>query len=121
MNTELPPNLKSLPITIQKCIDSETVELENGSQLKLDAIVFCTGYQYSFPFLSEEIRLKNEHGRLTPLYKHMMHIDYPGQLFFVGLPKLICPALVFDYQVSKVLKSFNNFYSVLKQYIYFKR
>ncbi len=62
--------------------------LESGEELSIDAILLCTGYQYSFPFLSEECQPKNEDGRLYPLYKHVLHVEYPT-LFFIGICQFI--------------------------------
>lgn len=75
------------------------LELANGEIIEADAIIFCTGYLYSFPFLSKEFQLRNENERLMPLFLHMIHIDYPKQLFFLGLPKMVSTCLVLDYQV----------------------
>ncbi len=62
--------------------------LESGEELNIDAVLLCTGYQYSFPFLSEECQPRNENGRLYPLYKHLLHAEYPT-LFFIGICQLI--------------------------------
>ena len=57
----------------------------DGSSEKVDAIVFCTGYRYSFPFFSDDIiKIKDE--RIEPIYKHMFHIDYPNMIF-LGIPR----------------------------------
>ena len=39
-----------------------------------------------------------------PLYKHMIHIDYP-QLCFIGIPIQICPFPQFDLQVRLFVKT----------------
>jgi hypothetical protein len=49
--------------------------LENDEEIDLDAMVMCTGYKYKFPFLSEEI-ISTEGEHVTPLYKHVLHLNY---------------------------------------------
>ena len=40
-------------------IDGKTVHFKDGSQAEVDAIILCTGYLYSFPFLGDSLRLKS--------------------------------------------------------------
>jgi hypothetical protein len=60
----------------------DSVKFADGSVEKIDVIVWCTGYNISFPFLSPEIidPLNNE----VSLYHQVVHPDQPG-LYFVGL------------------------------------
>jgi cation diffusion facilitator CzcD-associated flavoprotein CzcO len=71
---KIKPGLKEL------CGDS--VSFVDGSQEKIDIIVWCTGYDITFPFLSKEIidPLNNE----ISLYHQVVHPDQPG-LYFIGL------------------------------------
>lgn len=63
----------------------DSVVFQDDSSEKVDAVIFCTGYRYSFPFLSDDIiTIKDE--RVQPIYKHMIHIDYPN-LIFLGIPR----------------------------------
>lgn len=57
----------------------------------VEAVVFCTGYYYSFPFLSSlrpPLIVTGE--RVENTYKHLFYIDHPT-LAFVGLPIKIIP------------------------------
>lgn len=57
----------------------------DGSSEKVDAVIFCTGYRFSYPFLKDDvITIKDE--RIEPIYKHMVHIEY-NNLIFVGIPR----------------------------------
>ena len=67
-------------------------------------LIFCTGYQYSFPFLDEKVRPSIENRVVWPLYKHMIHIDHP-RLCFIGIPIQICPFPQFDLQVRCFVKT----------------
>ncbi|KAK3083147.1 hypothetical protein FSP39_015080 [Pinctada imbricata] len=57
------------------------IVLPDGREVKVDAVVFCTGYRYSFPFLKNDVIQINDE-RITPIYKHMIHIKYPSLIFF---------------------------------------
>ena len=57
----------------------------------IDAILFCTGYHYSFPFL-KTLRppLVSTGERVQHLFKHIWYIPDPT-LAFIGLPSKIIP------------------------------
>lgn len=73
-NLGIKPNVQEL------CGDS--VKFVDGSVEKIDVIVWCTGYNISFPFLESQIidPLNNE----VSLYQQVVHPDQPG-LYFIGL------------------------------------
>ncbi len=71
-----------------KHFTSNSAILENGEELTVYVVLCCTGYSYSFPFLSEECRPRNMNGRLYPLYKHVIHTDYPT-LYCLGICQLL--------------------------------
>ena len=57
----------------------------------IDAILFCTGYYYSFPFLpSLNPKIISTGDRVKNLYKQLFCIDEPT-LAFIGLPSKIIP------------------------------
>ena len=60
----------------------DAVEFTDGSSEHVDAIVWCTGYRVSIPFLDES--LTGPDPKELPLYKRIFHLDCPD-LFFVGL------------------------------------
>ncbi|XP_062618681.1 uncharacterized protein LOC134280295 [Saccostrea cucullata] len=56
------------------------VVFPDGSSEKVDAVIFCTGYRYSFPFLKDDIiAIQDQHVQL--IYKHMFHIEYLNLIF----------------------------------------
>ena len=68
----------------------------------VDAILFCTGYLYSFPFLSSLDPPPLSTGeRVQHLYQHIFLINYPT-LAFVGLPSKIIPFRTFEAQATIV-------------------
>lgn len=72
--------LKIKPNVQELCGDS--VRFVDGSVEKLDIIVWCTGYNITFPFLDKSVLdpMNNE----VTLYQQVVHPDHPG-LYFIGL------------------------------------
>jgi hypothetical protein len=68
------------PGITELCGDS--VRFTDASEEPVDAIVWCTGYRVSMPFLDES--LTGPDPKELPLYKRIFHLDCPD-LFFVGL------------------------------------
>jgi hypothetical protein len=84
------------------------VSFTNGEKKLIDSIVLATGYDYSFPFLSEESGIKVKGGkRVTPLYKHIFNPIHPS-MAFVGMNFNHLPFPFFDYQVRYVLAVFTG-------------
>ena len=67
--TPLPSNVYQMKGV--KRVLEDGVVLDDDTELKLDALILCTGYKYEFPFLSEECQISTEGERVTPLYKHV--------------------------------------------------
>lgn len=68
----------------------------------MDTVIFCTGYEYTFPFLPEGL-VSVDNRRLRPLYKHMIHSERPS-LFFIGIPLQVLPFPFFDLQIRCACK-----------------
>ncbi|XP_056016358.1 flavin-containing monooxygenase 1-like [Ostrea edulis] len=78
-----PKEIEQRPPFVRMTKDS--VVFPDGSSEKVDAVIFCTGYRFAFPFLKDDvITIKDE--RIEPIYKHMVHIEYPN-LIFIGIPR----------------------------------
>ncbi len=71
---------------------TRAVRFANGRvEEDVDAILFATGYYYSFPFLSSfESKFISTGERVHRLYKHLFYIDDPT-IAFIGLPTNIIP------------------------------
>ncbi|KAF2488672.1 FAD/NAD(P)-binding domain-containing protein [Lophium mytilinum] len=69
-------SLKSVA-NVKQIVDGETVELEDGARVVVDAIVFCTGYHRRDPQFLAEI-LGGEEGGLVPhrLYQNIFPPKY---------------------------------------------
>jgi hypothetical protein len=60
----------------------DSVRFADGSSERVDAIVWCTGYRVTIPFLEEAITGPDP--KELPLYKRVFHLEH-DDLFFVGL------------------------------------
>ncbi|KAL9000476.1 MAG: hypothetical protein Q9188_005669 [Gyalolechia gomerana] len=70
----------------------------------VDAIVFCTGYYYSFPFLSSLQPAPIVTGeRVENIYQHLLYTDHPS-MAFVGLPYKIVPFRTCEGQAAVVAR-----------------
>lgn len=87
---------------IQKPDVAELTELgaifTDGSSETFDHVIYCTGYRYTFPFLSVDCELSCEDNYVKPLYKHCLNINRPS-LAVIGLPINNCPFQTFDLQI----------------------
>ncbi|KAL8667979.1 MAG: hypothetical protein Q9168_007152 [Polycauliona sp. 1 TL-2023] len=71
---------------------------------EVDAIVFCTGYYYSFPFLSSlrpSLIVTGE--RVENLYQHIFYIDDPS-IAFVGMPFKVIPFRTWEGQAAVIAR-----------------
>ena len=81
----------------------EGVHFKDGSYEKISTVLYCTGYEFTFPFLSVDSNLSCYDNYVQPLYKHCININRPS-LAIIGLIFLNCPFQTFDLQVRFALK-----------------
>jgi hypothetical protein len=60
----------------------DRVRFVDGTEVRADLVVYCTGYKITFPFFDE--RLVSAKDNELELYKHLAHPELPG-LYFIGL------------------------------------
>ena len=73
------------------------VVLTNGERIReVDAVLFCTGYWYRFPFLASELVSVGDNW-VKGLYRQVVAVEAPS-LAFIGLPFRIVPFPVFQRQ-----------------------
>ncbi|XP_062289287.1 uncharacterized protein LOC133994108 [Scomber scombrus] len=95
-----------LPAGIQQSSPVESVEddgrirFQDGSVGAADVLLFCTGYNFRYPFLdAAQLGLEIHDQVVSPLYRFIMPPAFPS-LFFIGICKIICPFPNFDCQVQ---------------------
>ena len=80
-------------------LDGDGVVFADGTREKIDAIVWATGYNVSFPFLKLEDLSPGEDNKF-PLFKRMVRPGYEN-LFFLGLAQPLPTLVNFAEQQSK--------------------
>ncbi|KAJ4358703.1 monooxygenase [Didymosphaeria variabile] len=89
--------------------DSRTVCFINGDTVaNIDNIIFCTGYQYSFPFLKDlDPPVATTGERTRNVYQHIFYNLEPT-LAFLALPQRIVPFPVAEAQAAYVARVFSG-------------
>ena len=80
---------------------------KDGSTEEISSVIFCTGYETTFPFLDADCGLHVKDNYVQPLYKHCININQPT-MTVIGLPFLVCPTQLFDLQVRFALKFYSG-------------
>lgn len=73
-----------------KALQGDRVAFEDGTDAPVDAIIYATGYQTTFPFLDKSL-FEVRDGDVS-LYRRMLAPTLPG-LYFVGLVQPIGPTI----------------------------
>uniref|UniRef100_A0A0D9WUR2 Flavin-containing monooxygenase n=1 Tax=Leersia perrieri TaxID=77586 RepID=A0A0D9WUR2_9ORYZ len=75
--------------------DDGTVVFDGGESVIADTIIYCTGYNYSFPFLDIDGKVTVDDNRVGPLFEHVFPPSLAPSLSFIGIPaKVILPRFV---------------------------
>lgn len=101
----LPTNFSQSDCISRYNEDGETIEFMDGSKMKADAVIYCTGYHYDFPFLSDKCDVTVNQKRITWLYNHIINAKHPTMAFIgicarnAPLPQFHCQA---QYAISVI-------------------
>ncbi|MCL7027873.1 hypothetical protein MKW94_005687 [Papaver nudicaule] len=80
-----------------KCAQEDgTVVFSDGSLVRVDVIVHCTGYKYYFPFLEISDIVSVDDNCVGPLYKHIFPPVLAPGLSFIGIPWMALPFPIFE-------------------------
>ena len=78
--------MKEVPLLVK--IDGKNAYFRDGSFQAVDAIIFCTGYLYYFPFLDDNLHMKSAKSFYSSnLYKIIVYLNQP-HLFYLGMQRL---------------------------------
>lgn len=84
-------------------IDEQTIYFTNGACRKVDKIILCTGYEYSFPFLDDSCGFSViNHKKIWPLYKNTFNAHHPTMAFLAMMKPLTF--IYRDLQVMWILR-----------------
>lgn len=76
---------------------------EDGSFEEFTVVLYATGYDFRFPFLSVDCGISAVDKHVYPLYKHCININRPS-MFFIGIPFFAVGFPLFDIQVRFLLQ-----------------
>ena len=88
--------------TTTKVLPDGRVCFDGSSEAaRVDTIIFCTGYEYQFPFINGYSNLELTLGgrRVAPLFEQLWHAVEPN-IAFLGLPHSVIPFPLFELQVE---------------------
>jgi trimethylamine monooxygenase len=96
MGFDWPQGMEERPLLMW--LEGRTAHFKDGGSREVDAIILCTGYQHSFPFLEEKLRLRT-YNRLYPpqLYKGIFWESNP-KLMYLGMQDQFYTFSMFDAQ-----------------------
>ncbi|KAG9243748.1 flavin dependent monooxygenase-like protein [Calycina marina] len=102
-------NKEEVPPIAEYLVDERAVRFEDGRIEKdIDAIVYCTGYLYSYPFLkSMEPPIVTNGRRVRDTYEQLFHINHPT-LAFTALPQKSIPFPLSEAQAAAIAKVWAN-------------
>jgi len=115
-------SVTNVPST-QQVLSDGSIQFENCTTLtpQVDCIIFCTGYDYEFPFIQDHNEaaaddddddygiIQNVPGerRIRPLYEQLWHARFPT-LAFLGIPHSVVPFPEVEFQAEAVHAQLDN-------------
>ena len=91
-----------LHLQVECLCDDGQVMFADGSCVVADSIIYCTGYELSFPFLDTGGLVTVNDDRVGPLFEHTFPPALAPLLSFVGLPSLVLVPLFYEVQARWV-------------------
>ena len=105
MDFKWPDNVSERPLLVK--VDGNTVHFKDGSTAEVDAIILCTGYLYSYPFLKDaSLRLKTGNVLFPDgLYKNTLWIKGGNKkLMYLAAQDQCYTYTLFDIQAKWCVK-----------------
>lgn len=100
---------EEVPPIAEYLVNDRSVKFEDGRiEKNIDAIVYCTGYLYAYPFLSSlKSPVVTTGRRVRGLYKQLFYISHPT-LAFTALSQKVIPFPLSEAQGAVVAKVWSN-------------
>lgn len=91
-----PDGIREVPLITRTA--GNTVHFADGASAEADAIILCTGYKHTFPFMEDDLKLRTANLLWTSnLYKGVVWEDNP-KLFYLGMQDQYYTFTMFDAQ-----------------------
>ncbi|KAK9873990.1 hypothetical protein WA026_002338 [Henosepilachna vigintioctopunctata] len=100
------PKTLSHKVSIDKIVDNR-VYFKDQSVEEIEEIILCTGYHYSFPFLSKKCGVSVDDNYVSGLYKELVCIQYPSMVFMC-IPGSVCPIPTYELQLRVAFAMWNG-------------
>ncbi|KAL6255753.1 hypothetical protein P5V15_012996 [Pogonomyrmex californicus] len=102
---KMPSNIEQRPGV--ESIRGNIFTFRDGTTAEVDDFVYCTGYEFTYPFMSPKVEIRTDDDHVEPIYKHLVHMDYTN-LFFMGLPAHVISFPMFHIQSKYILGILEN-------------
>ena len=110
MGFKWPKGIEERPLV--QNFKGKTAYFKDGTSVEIDAVILCTGYKYSFPFMEDKLRLKSSRSMYPKkLFKGSLYL--PGgnnKLFYVGIQNQYYSFTMFDVQAFWICKYVKKIY-----------
>lgn len=94
-----------------KNVSGNVVKFEDDTEEIVDDIILCTGYLYSYPFLSKNCKIEVVDNYVKHLYKEIINVEHPT-MAFLGIPSAICPFPAYCLQMRFILSTINGHFKL---------
>uniref|UniRef100_A0A453DP48 Flavin-containing monooxygenase n=1 Tax=Aegilops tauschii subsp. strangulata TaxID=200361 RepID=A0A453DP48_AEGTS len=95
-----------LRLEVERLCEDGRVAFKDGggssSSIAADTVIYCTGYNYSFPFLDTGGAVAVDDNRVGPLFEHVFPPSLAPSLSFVGLLRKVFAPRSFEAQARWV-------------------
>lgn len=107
--TEEKPWARMVPEIAEFLPEDRAVRFSNGeTEGDVDAVIFCTGYFYSFPYLRNlSVPITTDGSCARHLYEHMLYVEDPT-LAFIGIPQRVVPFPISEAQSAYIARAWAN-------------
>lgn len=106
---DCPTNLQEIGL-VDCVLPDGRVKLLDGTVIRVDAVVTCTGYRHRYAFLQQGvagIRVWHDEKSVRGLVRHCVALKDPT-LCFIGLPEKTVPFIMFEQQVGFAIAVLNG-------------
>ena len=96
MGFKWPDGVDERPLVTK--LDNDTAHFQDGSTLRVDVMILCTGYLHHFPFLEDSLKLRTGNRLYPPgLYQGVAWMDNPA-IMYLGMQDQFYTFSMFDAQ-----------------------